>query len=75
MLTKCICKNQKPKVRFELTIDPPKKVRRKTWQVVCLTCGARGPNRDNQDDAVKDWNYMVGDRKQLNDIDKKEERS
>ncbi|HEI9812588.1 TPA: Lar family restriction alleviation protein [Serratia marcescens] len=30
------------------------------WQVLCLSCGARGPNGDH-DDAVDRWNHRSGD--------------
>ncbi|CAI1948731.1 restriction alleviation protein, Lar family [Serratia marcescens] len=30
------------------------------WQVLCLSCGARGPDGDH-DDAVDRWNHRSGD--------------
>ena len=61
ILEKCRCGNTKPKLNFNLSIDPPKKVRKRTWQVICLTCDIRGPKRNSSSEAVKDWNNLVGE--------------
>jgi len=60
VLVKCKCGNTKPKLDFALSVDPPKKVRSKTWQVVCKTCGISGPKRNSNSEAIKDWNNLVG---------------
>lgn len=64
VLSKCICGNTKPKLKFELNVDPPNKVRSKAWQVICMTCGISGPNRGNGPMAIKDWNNLVDKSKE-----------
>jgi len=59
-LVKCICGNKKPKVNFRLLIDPPKKVRKKEYQVTCLSCGIAGQNRDTIKEAMDGWNLLLG---------------
>lgn len=60
VLTKCICGNTKPKLDFMLSVDPPKKVRSRIWQVVCKTCGVSGQKRNNSSEAINGWNNLVG---------------
>lgn len=61
VLTKCRCGNTKPKLDFVLSVDPPKKVRSRYWQVSCKTCGISGPKRDKNTEAINDWNDLVGE--------------
>lgn len=60
-LLKCKCGNTKPKLNFTLSIDPPKKVRKRSWQVVCMTCDIRGPKRNINTEAVNDWNSLMSE--------------
>jgi len=58
-LEKCRCGNKKPKLEFRLLIDPPRKIRKQSWQVKCLTCDISGPKRESKADAVISWNDLI----------------
>ena len=74
-LGKCICGNKKPKVNFRLLIDPPKKVRKKEYQVTCMSCGVSGQNRINIKDAMDSWNSLVGKCKNSETVSEQETKN